>query len=96
MAQAPGGPLARFFGLSGEARPTLYSRIREQPPNAPAICAGVEWTSLLVYAAPDGAVQIAALRGTGVTVDPVDYPNPRTWPVDDRAACAHLHYRRTG
>jgi hypothetical protein len=54
----------------------------------------VDWSSLAFYAAPDGAVQIAALRGFGIAVDPVDRPDPRTWPVDRRAACAILHYRR--
>jgi hypothetical protein len=62
MAQAPGGPLAQVMGLFGDERPTLYGARPSEHNGAPFLCAPDGPSSIGVYEAPDGAVQIVGLR----------------------------------
>jgi hypothetical protein len=93
MAQSAGGPLARLMGLTGNARPTLYARWTNQPENAPTLCEGAEWDSLVVVWG-ESEVRMAAMKGNGVSLDPEANRDPSTWPANESDVCARFTFTR--
>ena len=91
MAQAAGGPLAQIMGLFGQEAPTLYTARGEH--NAPFICGDQGPSNIGMYQAPDGAVQLVALK------QPIQFETrpdgvEEALPFSPDQVCARLRFRQ--
>jgi hypothetical protein len=91
MAQAAGGPLAQIMGLFGQEAPTLYTARGEH--STPFICGDQGPSSIGMYQAPDGAVQLVALK------QPIQFETrpdgvEDALPYSPDQVCARLRFRQ--
>jgi len=91
-AQAAGGPLAQVMGLFGDEAPVLYHSVSEENEGAPFVCSAEGPTSIGVYQAPDGTVQIIGLAQS-IEFETLADGSVQALPYSPDQVCARLRFR---
>lgn len=94
MMQAPGSPLARALGLTGDGRPMLYMPIERERAAGRDLCGGA-YDLLGMGVLADGALVLLPFRWSDHGgIDPTMDFDVSLWPDSMVQPCARLIYRR--